>query len=128
VDAAEAHYPGDGSHPAGTSVATIRVMAYSVVQRTREFGIRLALGATAADIRRMVLGRTVALCCAGLALAVLGSAALSRLLAGALFRVGPLDPMTCGVVALLLLAVALCAGSIPTRRATQLSPVVALKA
>ncbi|HYV66832.1 MAG TPA: ADOP family duplicated permease, partial [Myxococcales bacterium] len=104
------------------------VMAYAVVQRTREFGIRLALGATASDIRRMVLGRTVLLCCAGLALGVLGSAAVSRLLAGALFGVGPFDPMTCAVVALLLLAVAVCAGSLPTRRATRVSPLVALKA
>ena len=104
------------------------VMAYAVVQRTREIGIRLALGATAADIRRMVLGRTLALCCAGLALGVLGSAAVGHLLAGALFGVGPFDPMTCAVVALLLLAVAVCAGSLPTRRATQVSPLVALKA
>jgi putative ABC transport system permease protein len=104
------------------------VMAYSVVQRTREFGIRLALGATAADIRRIVLGRTLMLCCAGLALGVLGSAALSRLLAGALFGIGPLDPITCAIVALLLFSVALCAGSIPTRRAARLSPLVALKA
>jgi ABC-type antimicrobial peptide transport system permease subunit len=104
------------------------IMAYAVVQRTREFGIRLALGATAGDIRRMVLGRTLALCCAGLALGVLGSAALSRLLAGALFGVGPFDGLTCATVALLLFAVAVLAGSVPTRRATRVSPMAALKA
>ena len=104
------------------------IMAYAVVQRTREFGIRLALGATAGDIRRLVLGRTLALCCAGLALGVLGSAALGRLLAGALFGVGPFDGLTCAAVALLLFAVAILAGSLPTRRATRVSPMVALKA
>lgn len=104
------------------------VMAYSVVQRTREFGIRLALGATAGDIGRMVLRRTLALSGSGLALGVLGSAALRRLLAGALFGVGPLDPMTYASVALLLFVVAVCAASLPTRRATRTSPIAALKA
>jgi predicted permease len=103
------------------------VMSYLVIQRTREFGIRLAVGATKRDVLRLVLGRAAVLTVSGLCLGMLGAVALTRVIASLLYGVTPLDPLTFAAVPLLLFAVALFASSIPARRATRIDPMVALR-
>ncbi len=103
------------------------VLAYSVEQRTREIGIRMALGAGAGDVTRMVLRRAAMLIAIGLAAGSLGALAVTRVLASFLFEVRPTDAPTAGAVALLLAAVALAAGWLPARRAARLDPQVALR-
>ena len=103
------------------------VIAYAVVQRTHEMGIRAALGASAGNLLRLVLTSGMALAAAGLALGFLGSLAVTRLMSNLLFGVSPRDPATLGVVAALLGCVAFIACLIPARRATKVDPVVALR-
>ena len=103
------------------------VMSYAVIQRYREIGIRVALGAHPADVRRMVLGRAFALVAIGVGAGLLGAVALSRTIASLLFNLSPTDPLTLGGVALLLAAVALLASYLPARRATRVDPLVALR-
>ncbi len=108
------------------SIGLYGVMSYLVIQRTREFGIRLAIGATGGDILRLVLGRATLLIAAGLGLGMLGSLALARLIASLLYGVTPLDVVTFAAVALLLSAVAVLASYLPARRATRIDPMLAL--
>jgi putative ABC transport system permease protein len=103
------------------------VMAYSVSARTRELGIRIALGAQAGDVLRLVLREGTALVVAGLALGVLAAWASLRVLQSQLYDMRTTDPLTFGVVALLLAGVALLACYLPARRATRLDPLVALR-
>jgi putative ABC transport system permease protein len=103
------------------------VTNYTVVQRTREFGIYLAVGATTGDVLRLVLGQAAVLILSGLAVGLLASLALTRLIAGWLYGVAPLDLQTFGAVALVLFAVACLASYIPARRATRIDPMVALR-
>jgi putative ABC transport system permease protein len=103
------------------------VMSYAVVQRSREIGIRVALGAHPAHLRRMVLGQALLLAVAGVGLGLLGSLGLSRVIAGLLFDLSPTDPATLAGVALLLTAVALLASYLPARRATRVDPLIALR-
>jgi predicted permease len=103
------------------------VMSYAVVQRSREIGIRVALGAHPAHLRRMVLGQALLLAVAGVGLGLLGSLGLSRAIAGLLFDLSPTDPATLAGVALLLTAVALLASYLPARRATRVDPLIALR-
>jgi len=103
------------------------VFAYSVAQRTHEIGIRMALGAEAGNVLRMVLRRTLLLTGAGVALGTLGALAVTRALAAFLFEVKPNDPATFAAVAFMLVCVALAAGWIPARRATQVDPAIALR-
>jgi predicted permease len=103
------------------------VLSYTVVQRTREFGVRMALGARAADVRRMVLcqaGLTVAL---GTCLGLAGAFAVTRVLSGVLFGVSATDPVTFAGVILVLVAAALSASWVPAARATRVEPVQAMR-
>lgn len=103
------------------------VLSHAVRQRTREIGVRMALGARPAQARREILGEALRLTGLGLGVGVAGAVLLSRLLAGVLHGVRPLDPMTFGAVALLLAAVALAAGWVPAQRAMRVDPMVALR-
>jgi predicted permease len=103
------------------------VMAYSVTQRQREIGVRLALGAEPAGIRRMVLGEGGRLAIIGLGVGLIGAAVSGQLLARLLFGVGQYDPMTFIAVPALLAIVTLIASWIPARRAMRLDPVRAIR-
>ena len=109
------------------SVGLYGLMSYAVARRTREIGIRVALGAKRENILCMVLRETLALALFGLALGVPCALAASRLLAGMLFGVSPSDVPTMAAVSLLLLIVALVAGYLPARRASVMDPMVALR-
>ncbi len=103
------------------------VMSYAVTQRTHEIGIRMAIGAQPRDVFRMILGHGMFLTGVGMVAGLLGSFALTRLMATMLFGVKPTDPLTFGGVALLLAAVALIACYIPGKRATRVDPVDSLR-
>ena len=103
------------------------VMSYAVVHRSREIGIRVALGAHPRDVLGLVLRHALVLTLAGVGLGALGAAAASRTLATLLFDLSPTDPAILGGTALLLTAVALLASYLPARRATQVDPLVALR-
>jgi macrolide transport system ATP-binding/permease protein len=109
------------------AVGLYGVMAYAVSQRTHELGIRLALGASPGELRRMVVASGMKVAAIGLVLGALGAAAVSRLLTSLLNGVSPTDPLTFGVVVALLAGVALVAALIPARRASAVDPIVALR-
>jgi putative ABC transport system permease protein len=103
------------------------VMAYTVAQRKREIGVRLALGADPAGIRRLVLGRGARLALAGVGVGLVAAVALGRVIESLLFGVTPLDAMTLLIVPLVLGTMALIASWVPARRAMRLDPVRALR-
>jgi len=103
------------------------VMAYLVSQRSNEIGLRMALGASPADVSRLVLREGMLLACIGLVIGLAGAAAATRLLTSVLFEVKPGDPITYIGVAVLLAAVTLAATYIPARRASKVDPLVALR-
>jgi putative ABC transport system permease protein len=109
------------------AVGLYGVTAYAVAQRTRELGIRVALGATSRDVVRLVLDMGGRLVLVGLAIGTLAALMLSRLMSTLLFGVSARDPMTFAGVALLLAAVSMVACYIPARRATRVDPVIALR-
>ncbi len=104
------------------------VMTYSVAQRTREIGIRVALGARRAQVVALVLGQSARLTVVGIVLGLSGAAMLSHYLEGLLFGVTPLDPTTFALATALFAAVALVAAYGPVRRATGVDPLIALRA
>jgi predicted permease len=108
------------------TIGVYGVVSYSVSQRTQEIGIRVALGARAADVSRLVLREGLLLGGLGVAVGLAAALASTRVLRSLLFEVTPTDPLTLGAVAGLLLAVALAATLWPARRATKVDPMVAL--
>jgi putative ABC transport system permease protein len=109
------------------AVGIYGVLSYAVSQRTREIGIRMALGATRSSVLAAVVGKGALLSAAGIAAGAAGSLAAMRLLSDLLFGVTPTDPATYILIPLLLLAVAAAAALIPARRATRIDPIVALR-
>jgi predicted permease len=104
------------------------VISYSVARQTQEIGIRMALGATQAQVLLGVLARTLRLTLGGIALGMVGSLAAARLIASLLFETRPTDPMTFAGMAFLLCMVAFVAGYVPARRASRVDPMTALRA
>ena len=109
------------------AVGVYGLISYSVAQRTREIGIRMALGAQARQVMLPVLREGLILALAGIAIGLAGSVAVSRVLKDFLFGIDATDPLTYGLVALLLLAVAVLASYIPSRRALRVDPITALR-
>jgi putative ABC transport system permease protein len=103
------------------------VVSYTVTERTRELGVRMALGADAAATVRLVLGRSMLLVAAGTLCGLIASFAVTRTIAGLLYGVGPLDPLVFVGVSVLLAASGFVASVIPARRATRVDPIVALR-
>jgi putative ABC transport system permease protein len=109
------------------AVGIYGVMAYAVAQRTREIGIRMALGAGGWDVLRLVLNQAIALIAAGLVLGLVGAVALTRFISSELWEVTATDPATFVLVSMMLVSVAVAACLIPTRRAVRVDPTVALR-
>jgi putative ABC transport system permease protein len=109
------------------AVGIYGVMAYSVSQRTREIGVRVALGAISADVLRMVVRQGMVIAACGLALGVAIAIALGETMTTLLYQVKPRDPATLGIVAVVVATVALTASYFPARRATAVDPLVALR-
>jgi putative ABC transport system permease protein len=103
------------------------VISYAVSQRTREIGIRMALGAEPRSVLRLVMGQGFRMTALGLAIGLAGAFILTRLLASMLFEVTPYDAASFAGVSLLLAAVALLACWIPARRAARVDPLVSLR-
>jgi len=109
------------------AVGIYGLLAYTVSQRTREIGVRVALGARPGDLTRLVLGQGLAVTLAGIAAGLAAAAALSRLVSSLLYGVSPLDPLTFAATGAALLLVALAASWVPVRRAARVDPIVALR-
>jgi putative ABC transport system permease protein len=110
-----------------SAIGIYGVTSYAVAQRTREIGIRAALGATRSNVLGLVLGRTVSLTMLGIGTGLLGALAMTRVLTSLLYGVRPTDAATFIVVAGMLLAVTLLASYIPARRALRIDPLEALR-
>ena len=109
------------------SIGLYAIMAYSVTQRTREIGIRMALGARPTDILRMALTEGSRLAVAGLCVGIVAAIAATRLMRSLVFDISTSDPLTFGLTAALLASVALVASYVPARRATRIDPMIALR-
>ncbi|HET7371735.1 MAG TPA: FtsX-like permease family protein, partial [Gemmatimonadaceae bacterium] len=104
------------------------VLSYVVMQRTREIGVRMALGAKTRDVLAMFVGRGLRLAAVGVALGLVAALLLTRLMQGVLYGIAPTDPATFASVGVGLLAVAALASWLPARRAARVDPLVALRA
>jgi predicted permease len=109
------------------SVGIYGVTSYTVTQRTREIGVRIALGARRQDVNRLVLGQTLLLAVIGVVIGVLAAIGLTRMLTAMLYGVGPIDPVTYSAVSGLIVAIAIVASYLPARRAASLDPTEALR-
>jgi predicted permease len=109
------------------AVGLCGLVAYMTTERTQEIGIRIALGASSRDVRRLVLGNTIRLVALGAGLGVPAALALARLLSGLLYEVGPYDPVVLTFSLGVLACVALLAGYLPAQRATRVDPIEALR-
>ena len=109
------------------AVGLYGVFAYDVAQRMRELGVRVALGAQSADIRRLVLGQGMRVAAIGAALGTVAALIASRYVEALLFETPPRDPIAFAAAAGTILVVALVAALVPARRATRVDPVVALR-
>jgi predicted permease len=110
-----------------SAVGIYAILHFTVSQRQREFGVRLALGATRQDLFRLVVGQGLRLPAIGMAAGLLGAYAVTRVFEHLLFQVSPTDPLTFGGVAAVLMAVAIMACWIPARRAMRIDPIAALR-
>ncbi len=110
------------------AVGIYGVMSYAVLRQTREIGVRMALGANPADVLRQVVRQGMSVAAAGAGAGLAAALLLTRLMSGLLYGVAPTDPATYAGVAVLLLAIALCASYVPARRAARIDPMKALRA
>ncbi len=109
------------------AVGIYGVISYSVVQRTREIGIRMALGAAQQDVLKMIVRNGLILTSIGIAIGVTAAMVLTRLMTSLLFGISPTDPVTFAGIGLLILAVAILASYVPARRASKVDPMIALR-
>jgi putative ABC transport system permease protein len=103
------------------------LLAYAVSQRTQEIGVRIALGAGQRDVMRLVVGHCLTLAAAGIGFGLLGAFGVTRVVGSLLYHITPTDPVTFAAAALFIVAVALTASYVPTRRAIGVDPLVALR-
>ena len=109
------------------SIGLYGMMSYAVARRTREIGVRMALGAQSGHALRMIMGESLLLVLIGSAIGLAAALAATRLVAGMLFELTPNDPLTIALATLLLLAVAALASFLTARRAARVDPAVALR-
>ena len=109
------------------SLGIYGVISYSVTRQTQEIGIRMALGATAPQVQLSVIAKTLRLALVGIALGTIGSLAAAKWITSLLFGTTPTDPVTFAGIVLLLGVVACVAGYIPSRRASRIEPMIALR-
>ncbi len=109
------------------AIGLYAVLSYSVSQSTRELGLRMALGAGAGDLLRLVISRGVRLTTVGVVIGAIAALTLTRLMGNLLYKVSPRDPIAFGAALIILIAVALLACFLPARRATRVDPVRALR-
>jgi predicted permease len=109
------------------SLGIYGIISYSVSQRSQEIGIRMALGASAANVQLAVIRQTLALAAMGIAIGAAGAWALTRMMRSLLFGIGPNDPVTFAAMILLLVVVAIAAGYVPARRASRVDPMLSLR-